>query len=126
MKTVAVWPQELPPMNIEAGVRPRIAGDGGGAGTGVGVGGTGVGVGVGAIVGVGVGVSVGVGIMAVAVGLEADVAGAEPPQAAMILQARMTLRIVIVMVMRRPRRTGGHKARAVGGKGVKRIMSILS
>jgi hypothetical protein len=114
-------------MNIDAGVKPRIAGDGGGgacvgggAGTGVG---EGVGVGVGATVGVGVAVGVGVGAT---VGVEADVADAEPPQAVRILQARITLRIVIIILMRRPRRTDGHEMRAVGGKVVERTISILS
>ncbi|HZO72416.1 MAG TPA: hypothetical protein VFB60_09460 [Ktedonobacteraceae bacterium] len=115
-------------MNIDAGVKPRIAGDGGGCVGGAGGGGIGVGTGVGVAVGVGVGVGVSVGVatMAAEVGVEADVAGVEPPQAARILQARITLRIVIMILMRRPRRTDGHEVRAVGGKEVERTISILS
>src|SRR5579883_2090384 len=138
MKVVAVLLQVLPAMNIDTGVKPRIAGDGGG-GAGVGGGGgggevgTGIGVGVGAGVGVGVGagvgVSVGVGVatMTTEVGLEAGVvAGAVPPQAVRMPQTRTTLRMVMMILLRCPRRTDAHFMRVGGGKVVERTISILS
>src|SRR5579883_3230386 len=113
MKVVAVLLQVLPAMNIDTGVKPRIAGDGGGgAGGGVGTGiGVGVGAGVGVGVGAGVGVSVGVGVatMTTEVGLEAGVvAGAVPPQAVRMPQTRTTLRMVMMILLRCPRRTDAH------------------
>ncbi|HEU5230780.1 MAG TPA: hypothetical protein VFU49_23360 [Ktedonobacteraceae bacterium] len=123
-------------MNIDAGVRPSIAGEGWG-GTGVGRGGgggggggigVGVGFGVGVGVGVGEGVGVGVGVaVAVGVGVATFAAtGAEPPQAARIQQTRMRLRMVMMTFGLCPRWPGADGGGAPEEERLKRTISILS
>ena len=130
MKFAPPSPQLFPPINIDAGVRPRNAGDGAG-GTGVGRGGgvvgtgVGLGVGVGATVGVGDGVDVGVGAT-VDVGGDAWVVGAAPPQEARKKQASTMLKTEIMTFIRRPWQMDENEGLAALGGNVKCSMSILS